>query len=61
MTTKDDDTRDPHTRAQAAYHDRRKAAGLVRLSVYVPDEDRDEFWTAVEHLRRKWRKRGYPV
>jgi len=31
---------------------------MVRLSVYVPDADRDAFWDAVEDLRIRWKRRG---
>ena len=47
-----------HAEAQRSYHQRQLARGLVRLSVYVPDTDRDAFWDAVDKLRIRWRRRG---
>ena len=47
-----------HAEAQRSYHQRQLDRGLVRLSVYVPDTDRDAFWDAVDKLRIRWRRRG---
>ena len=52
---------DSHTRAQRSYQQRQRDRGLVRLSVYVPDEDRDTFYKAIDKLRIRWRKMGYEV
>jgi hypothetical protein len=47
-----------HAVAQRSYHQRQLDRGLVRLSVYVPDTDRDAFWLAVDKLRDRWYKKG---
>jgi hypothetical protein len=47
-----------HAVAQRSYHQRQIERGMVRLSVYVPDADRDAFWDAVEDLRIRWKRRG---
>ena len=47
-----------HAVAQRSYHQRQIEKGMVRLSVYVPDADRDAFWDAVEDLRVRWKRRG---
>jgi hypothetical protein len=47
-----------HIKAQRSYHQRQLDKGLVRLSVYVPDKDRDAFWDAVDRLRIRWKRRG---
>lgn len=47
-----------HAVAQRSYHQRQIERGMVRLSVYVPDADRDAFWDAVEDLRLRWKRRG---
>lgn len=47
-----------HVIAQRTYHQRQLDRGLVRLSVYVPDADRDAFWDAVDRLRERWVARG---
>lgn len=52
---------DSHTRAQRSYQQRQRDRGLVRLAVYVPDEDRDAFYKAIDKLRIRWRKMGYEV
>jgi len=31
---------------------------MVRLSVYVPDSERDTFWGAIDELREEWRAKG---
>lgn len=51
---------DSHAIAQRTYHQRQIDRGLVRLSVYVPDADRDGFWAAVEKLRDEWHAKGLP-
>lgn len=48
-----------HVVAQRSYHQRQLDRGLVRLSVYVPDCDRDAFWDAVDRLRAKWQVKGW--
>lgn len=50
-----------HAEAQRSYHQRQIEKGLVRLSVYVPDAARAQFWDAVDDLRDKWRKQGWDV
>lgn len=50
-----------HANAQRAYHQRQRAKGLTKLSVYVPEEERDAFYQTMELLRVQWRKRGYDV
>jgi len=47
-----------HAVAQRTYHQRQLDKGLVRLSVYVPDTDRDAFWDAVDRLRDRWQAKG---
>jgi hypothetical protein len=47
-----------HTTAQRTYYKRQLDRGLVRLSVYIPDTERDTFWDAVDKLRDKWRAKG---
>ena len=47
-----------HAEAQRSYHIRQKERGLSRLSVYVPDEAREEFWAAMSLLRQGWARRG---
>lgn len=47
-----------HAEAQRSYHQRQVERGLVRISVYVPDADRDAFWAEVDKLRVRWRRRG---
>ena len=56
-------TKDPssHTMAQRIYHQRQLDRGLVKLSVYVPDTDREVFYAAIDRLRLRWRKRGFEV
>jgi hypothetical protein len=46
------------SKAQQAYHQRQLEKGLVRLSVYVPADAKEEFWGAVDGLRASWRRRG---
>lgn len=55
---KPDDQLDPHTRAQRSYHQRQLDRGLAKLSVYVPDSERDTFWDAVDKMRVRWRRLG---
>jgi hypothetical protein len=50
----------PHIKAQRNYHQRQLNKGLVRLSVYVPDADRDAFWDAVDKLRDRWHSMKLP-
>jgi len=50
-----------HANAQRAYHQRQRAKGLTKLSVYVPEEERDAFYQTMELLRVQWRKRGHDV
>ena len=57
---KPDNQVDRHTKAQRNYHQRQLDRGLVRLSVYVPDADRDAFWDAVDKLRDRWHEKGLP-
>jgi hypothetical protein len=47
-----------HAVAQRSYHQRQLDKGLVRLSVYVPDSERDAFWDAVDRLRDQWIRKG---
>jgi hypothetical protein len=47
-----------HTVAQRTYYARQRAKGMVRLSVYIPDTERDAFWDAVDRLREDWHRRG---
>ncbi len=47
-----------HTVSQRTYYQRQKDRGLVRLSVYIPDSERDTFWDAVDKLRAKWHRQG---
>ena len=47
-----------HAVAQRSYHQRQLDRGLVRLSVYVPDSERDAFWDAVDRLRDQWVRKG---
>ena len=47
--------------AQRTYHQRQLDRGLVKLSVYVPDTDREVFYAAIDRLRLRWRKRGFEV
>jgi len=47
-----------HAVAQRTYHQRQLDKGLVRLSVYVPDDDRDAFWDAIDRLRERWYAKG---
>lgn len=47
-----------HAVAQRSYHQRQLDKGLVRLSVYVPDSERDAFWDAVDRLRYQWIRKG---
>lgn len=47
--------------AQMAYHQRKLDDGQVRLSVYVPTEEKETFWKTVHQLRLRWRKMGYDV
>jgi len=44
--------------AQRSYHQRQLDKGMVRLSVYVPDTDRDAFWDAIDRLRDRWQAKG---
>jgi hypothetical protein len=50
----------PDLKAQRNYHQRQLNKGLARLSVYVPDADRDAFWDAVDKLRDRWHRMGLP-
>jgi hypothetical protein len=50
-----------HASAQRAYHQRQLDRGMVRLSVYVPKDEREAFHEAMELLRAQWRKRGHAV
>lgn len=47
-----------HTVAQRSYYQRQLDRGLVRLSVYVPDCARDEFWQEIDKLKARWQRRG---
>lgn len=58
MPTPKADDPSKHAEAQRSYHQRQIERGMVRLSVYVPDADRDAFWDAVEDLRTRWKRRG---
>jgi len=58
MPTPKDADPSSHAVAQRSYHQRQIERGMVRLSVYVPDADRDAFWDAVEDLRIRWKRRG---
>ena len=51
---------DKNVRKQRAFYQRQKERGLVRISVYVPDADRDAFWDAVDKLRDRWHAMGLP-
>lgn len=50
----------PATQAvrQAAHYARKRARGLSRLNVWVPDARRDEFEDAVAVLYGKWTAEG---
>ena len=54
MTEPLDDS--PHARAQRAYHARQKERGIVRVSVYIPRQHRDDFDRNLTRLRRKWER-----
>lgn len=43
---------------QRTYHQKQRERGLVRLSVYIPDSERDTFWDAVDRLRITWQRKG---
>jgi len=47
-----------HAEAQRSYHQRQLERNMVRLSVYVPDSERDTFWGAIDELREEWRAKG---
>lgn len=47
--------------AQMAYHQRKLDDGQVRLSVYVPTDEKEQFWKTINQLRLRWRKMGYAV
>ena len=61
MPAKKTPTPDSHTKAQRTYHQRQLDRGLVKLSVYVPDTDRDAFYAAIDRLRLRWRAKGFDV
>ena len=51
-------TRTPDAERTHAYYQRQKERGLARISLYVPEAARDEFWDTVDRLRAKWRRDG---
>jgi hypothetical protein len=51
-------TKSKHSDAQKAYYQRQRSKGLVRLSVYVPEAAKEEFFGALEGLRVSWQRRG---
>lgn len=55
-----DDAPNGHAARQRTYHQRQLDRGLSRLSVYVPDAERDAFWDAVDKLRDRWHRMGLP-
>jgi len=58
MTEKSDKSRAQQAARQKKYAAAKKAAGLVKLSVYVPDSERDAFWSAIDKLREEWWRKG---
>lgn len=55
---KDESTSMTHAERQREYHRRKRAAGLVRLSAWIPKSARAEFWDAYDKLVEGWRRSG---
>jgi len=47
-----------HAERQREYHRRRREAGLVRVSAWIPKGGRAAFWEAYDQLVEGWKRRG---
>lgn len=50
--------REMHRLRQQAHHQRKRAAGLVRVSAWIPKTERKAFWDAYDRLVEEWRRSG---
>ena len=61
MTKNQEPAAVPPATRQKAYHERRREAGMVRVSTWIPEAKRDEFAKAVARLQKKWTSAGEMV
>ena len=47
-----------HAEIQRNYHQRMREAGFVRISAWIPEARRAEFWNSYDKLKAKWNKEG---
>jgi len=49
---------DPRSKSSKAYYERQRAAGMVRVSAWIPAKERSAFWAMYDKMWAQWEAEG---